>query len=93
MVATVMSGARRHINVHVGEGSGHRPGPGAPPCGRERLTATDKPRADIANLAAAGWGRRAIANKMQLSERRTSAAAVDDWCRERLESLGQRLDR
>ena len=47
------------------------PGPGAPPCGRERLTATDKQRADIENLAAAGWGRRAIANKMQLSERST----------------------
>jgi hypothetical protein len=45
------------------------PRPGALPRGRERLAATDEQRAEIERLSAAGWGRRAIANRMQLSER------------------------
>jgi DNA-binding XRE family transcriptional regulator len=45
------------------------PKPGARARGRERLTATDEQRAEIEKLAAQGWGRRAIANRLLLSER------------------------
>lgn len=45
------------------------PGPGARPRGRERLAVTDEQRTEIEKLAARGWGRRAIANHLSVSER------------------------
>ena len=45
------------------------PKPGKPPRGREQQRADDEQRAEIEQLAAKGWGRRAIANRLQLSER------------------------
>jgi hypothetical protein len=56
--------------AHLGRQNATKPpAPGGRPRGRERLVATDGQKAEIEKLAAAGWGRRAIANRLQLSER------------------------
>jgi DNA-binding XRE family transcriptional regulator/endogenous inhibitor of DNA gyrase (YacG/DUF329 family) len=45
------------------------PGPGARPRGHPPVLVTDEQRTEILNLAAQRWGRRAIANRLGLSER------------------------
>jgi hypothetical protein len=55
---------------HLGRQNATKPpAPGAPPRGRQPLAATDEQKDEIRTLTAAGWGRRAIATRMRVSER------------------------
>jgi transposase len=67
-VRNVLSGrARQTLGGRIG--SRWPPAPGGRPRGRPLLTASPELIAEIRKLAAGGWGRRAIANRLKVSER------------------------